>query len=404
MGCFERVVRGDEYEHGGYCPDHVKSVARWDRHVGQGFRNDTEFRKMFGALATTKDDQTIFSKMLITLEECKQQLTRNPTDDRSERLDFLCRMEELKQDIISEATNPLSPPSQPPPPTPPPTNLHDKLQQRIRQKHTEARTSTAKNTKVNRKIHKKIKRIIREAPSGEKVTEEHEETEDQSEKFETLVQFKTERELEVFVEETTERYESKLNEYAQNRDLVFGSLEKWFADIAQERIRDNLDTTLSIRELIQSSLDLFQKQTIMYWQLWTSLWPDSAKPITLPILQQIVYYNVETLADGPRKMFHCRFSDHKLSSNSIVLSVPEVLMRALPGYTDVIHAFFVSKFIPFKKIFMKYRRQQELGLRSPDPSEVEDILNRILEEEEVGGFQDDKFPEINARVCFHKKT
>lgn len=384
IGCSERLRDGRETI---YCPNHMR--------IGQQLSN-LKLADYSGLLeqllvSNTKDSsKQLFSKML----------SSQPHPDRKDRSEFHQHMDEWRADIVDDHPPLDKPPS---PPLPHSASvLRERLQRRIRQKHTETRT----NSKTHQKIRKKVKRIIREK-GGEKITEEHEETEDHSERIESLVQFQTEQDVESYAEETTERYETKMIEYGQNKELVFSSLSKWFEAVALEKNQDQLDATLSIQPLLRSKLDLFQKQTVIYWQLWDALWKsEDTDPTTvvLPVLQHIIYYTIETFPDGPRKVFHCKFSHHKLAPESIVVSVPEIFLRAFPCYADVIRAFFVTKFIPFRKTFMKHCRQQELLRHSSDNAEVELAADQALDEEESGGFQDEKIPEINPRVCYVKKT
>jgi hypothetical protein len=358
---------------------------------------------MFGTLGTSEQDTDLFSKMIATLDQCKTQCSRKS------HMDLFDRIEDLRQEIITEAikntSDSVNPLSTDPSSAASNASTATKLNQRIRQKHTETRTS--RNSHVKQDIHRKVKRIIREK-AGEKITEEYEEIKDYSEKMETLIQFKTERELEMYVEETTERYESKINEYAKNKELVFSALTLWFEELALEKSKSKVDVSLPIKEIINNDkIELFDKHVILYWQLLNYMWADSSdtahrSPQSMPVLQQIIYYGIEQFPDGPRKVFHCNFSTHKLDSKFITLSVPEILLRALPCYTDIIHAFFISKFIPFKKIFMKHRRHLEILLDSKQESELGDAIDSLLEEDETG-FKDDRFPEINPRVCYCKK-
>ena len=385
IGCFQTVQTDSDT----YCPNHAR--------IGSMLKplSHSEYPKVMDTMGTSEQDSSLYSKMLVLLEEYKQ--IRPMPLDRKENIDFYTRMDELRTEILNEEAKVRQSTSVG---TPSVQCLRQKLHQRIRQKHTETRTN--KNSKVNQKTLKKVKRIIREK-GGEKITEEHEETEDQSERMETLVQFKTEQELDVYVEETTERYDSKMVEYAQNKELVFSSLSKWFEEIANERTKDRLDTSLPIQKLMNTPrLDLFQKQTIIYWQMWSNLWQTDTEVPPLPVLQQIIYYTIETLPDGPRKMFHCKFSHNKLAPESIVVSVPEIFLRAFPCYSDVIHAFFISKFIPFRKLFMKHRRQQELNLQSADQQLADATLDNIMDEEDQCGFKDDQITEINPKVCYHR--
>jgi len=394
IGCFDQPIRSETY-----CSKHINSL------VGR-FRvtpTSEEMTSMFGTLGTSEQDTDLFSKMIATLDQCKTQCSRKS------HMDLFDRIEDLRQEIITEAikntSDSVNPLSTDPSSAASNASTATKLNQRIRQKHTETRTS--RNSHVKQDIHRKVKRIIREK-AGEKITEEYEEIKDYSEKMETLIQFKTERELEMYVEETTERYESKINEYAKNKELVFSALTLWFEELALEKSKSKVDVSLPIKEIINNDkIELFDKHVILYWQLLNYMWADSSdtahrSPQSMPVLQQIIYYGIEQFPDGPRKVFHCNFSTHKLDSKFITLSVPEILLRALPCYTDIIHAFFISKFIPFKKIFMKHRRHLEILLDSKQESELGDAIDSLLEEDETG-FKDDRFPEINPRVCYCKK-
>jgi len=284
--------------------------------------------------------------------------------------------------------------------SPPIYKLREKLRQRIRQKHVQSRTNV--NSKSNQKTLKRIRRVIREK-NGEKITEEHEEMQETKETCSSLTEFKTEQELDVYIEQSTERYEQQMIDYAQNKELVFSSMAKWYQELMMDRLTDKLDTTISIQQLVSKTsnlhYDLLQRQTILCWKLWECLWDDS-KP--LPILQQIVYYTIDNYADGPRKSFHARFSYHKMADEWIEVFVPEIFLRAFEQYKDTIRAFFMTKFIPFRKLFMQHLRHQESQLKSGDEANSSRAIDEILDEEEKLGFSHEKFSEINPRVCYHK--
>jgi len=263
--------------------------------------------------------------------------------------------------------------------------------------HTQRQTQTQKQSRTHQRLRQKIKRTIREK-GGEKVTEEQEETEKESERVETLVQFATEQQVDVYATETTERYEARINAYAQNKELVHSVLVKWYEALNQERLQDRLDTSLSLVNLItHPGWDLFQKQSIMSLQLWSALWSEH-NPQPLPVLQKIVYYTVEDFPDGRRKAFHCQFASHKLATESLVVVLPEIFLRAFPPYADVIRAFFITKFLPFRRMFMKHRWHQE-RMQHRGGVDAEKALNQFLEEEENGGFRQAAWPEINPCVC-----
>lgn len=312
------------------------------------------------------------------------------------------QFEMLKSEIVNnDQSSSISHLQSPPSPQPASSSisaLREKLKQRIRQKHTETRTNL--NSKSNQKTLKRLRRVIREK-DGEKITEEHEELEETKETCSSLTEFKTEQELDVYVEQSTERYEQKITDYAQNKDLVFSCLSKWYEELMVERLTDKLDTSIALQQLVckDSSYSLLQRQTILCWKLWECLWDDS-KP--LPILQQITYYTIDNYADGPRKSFHARFSYHKMADESIEVFVPEIFLRSFTQYKDVIRAFFLTKFIPFRKLFLQHRRQQELLLASGNDSDYSCALDGLLDEEEQLGFSDERFSEINPRVCYHK--
>ena len=393
IGCFTRIVHTPH--NNGYCARHVTSLVNHAHPPLSG----GDMKDMMGQLGTSEEDTNVFSRMLQTLDDCKRNMA--PVENRTKRIELFDRIENLRQDIIS-SMSPTGRCSVPSEPSPPALSLQEKSQTRVRQKHTETRSS--RQSRVHQKTLRKVKRIIRER-EGEKITEEHEETHDNVEKMETLVQFKTEQEVEAYVEETTERYETQLNEYAKNKELVFCSLSKWVEELAEDKNQARL-SIVPIRTLLDDArMDLYNKHIVIFWRLLSELWQDESEgpQVPLPVLQQIVYYSIESFPDGPRKVFHCKFSDHKLSSRTMVVSVPEILLRAIPCYGNTIHAFFMTKFIPFKKVFMKYRRQLELAYESSHDKEVSDALDCAMNEEEANGFRDERFPEINPRVCYFVK-
>lgn len=364
------------------------------------------YKNMFDTCSTPTNhtDQNIFSRMMTMLEECQQHIGPSQQSVATARL--FDRMEELKNDIISNNNNnnnisrhmngsdSFPPQNEKSSST---QKLSQKLQKRIRQKHVESRTNIKSRT--NQKVLKKVKRLVRENKQGDKVTEEVEETISSSQKFETLTKFKTEHELELFVEQTTENYITKINEYAKNKELVYSSLIKWFQEIAQERAEENLTRDVAMNQLLgDHSYSQNQKEILIYWKLWQALWHDDA---VVPILQHIFYYTVEPLADGNRKVFHCAFSDDKLNQNYVRVSVPEILLRALPAYANMLEAFFISKFVPFKKIYMKHQRAREIYLESKNEKEVDEALENVIDEEDHG-FKSELFPEINPQVCYIK--
>jgi hypothetical protein len=339
----------------------------------------------------------------ITQREITELLESNKRQfpDLDKPIQTVDQFEMLKSEIVNndQTSSIFCPqPLSPHPPSSSISALREKLKQRIRQKHTETRTNL--NSKSNQKTLKRLRRVIREK-DGEKITEEHEELEESKETCSSLTEFKTEQELDVYVEQSTERYEQKITDYAQNKDLVFSCLSKWYEELMVERLTDKLDTSITLQQLVckDSSYSLLQRQTILCWKLWECLWDDS-KP--LPILQQITYYTIDNYADGPRKSFHPRFSYHKMADESIEVFVPEIFLRSFTQYKDVIRAFFLTKFIPFRKLFLQHRRQQELLLTSGNDSDYSCALDGLLDEEEQLGFSDERFSEINPRVCYHK--
>jgi len=416
IGCFEKL----EFtrQNNGYCKKHEKNIVNdptlissiFPKHL---FKNNIPdqnvYQDMFNKCAAGDHaSRDIFNRMMNVLEECQKQIA--PTNKSIAATKLFDRMEELKNDIIQinendntdhdhNMTQTLSNTDMSDSPTKSSTTtqkLSSKLQQRIRQKRIQSRTN--KNSKTNQKVLKKVKRIIRENRSGDKVTEEVEETISSSQKLETLTIFKTEEELELFVEQTTERYETTINEYSKNKELVYSSLMKWFQEIAQERTEENLTKDISMEKLMRMNYSQNQKEIIIYWKLWQALWHDD---VSAPPLQYIDYYTIEALADGNRKMFHCAFSSDKLNSKCVKVSVPEILLRAIPAYRDILGAFFIAKFIPYKKIYMKHQRARELYMQSKNEAEVDEALNNMIDEEDTG-FSSDLFPEINPRVCYIK--
>lgn len=357
IGCFDQPLKGEHF-----CAQHVQS--RQIQMTPDSIRESV--RSMFQNVSQTPSDRELFSRML-------QQFC-DPTNHTPVKSD-----EQLRSDILRQST-------------------HQKSSAHVRQKHSTSKTSATSD--IRQQTKRRVKRIIRER-GGEKVTEEHEESTVESTQHDTLIKFKTEREIDLFVDETTSGYEQRLNDHAKNKELVFSCLTKWFEEVSFVKLRDGLDVSQDMGSLMQNqAYDLEQKQTVVYWQLWTHLW--TPETIKAPVIQQITYYTIEVLPDGPRKVFLCKFSDNKLSPQFVLASVPEVLLRAIPAYNDIIRAFFVSKFIPFKKAFMKHQRNRELQLESKDEVQVDEALDGMFDDEESGGFKLSAFPEVDPRMCYHK--
>ena len=261
-----------------------------------------------------------------------------------------------------------------------------------------------KRSKTKRKKHQKIsqtRRVIFEK-DGTKTTIEENVTHSQkiTEKIESLSIFKSDQEVDEYVEQTTHLYESKLNEYATNITMIETALRKWMCELHQSRQTTNLyfDT---IRHLTENSkLDLEQKFDAVYCRLFDVLGGYSQH--VLPVLQQIVKYTMQTFPDGNLKVLHCKFGDDKFSEHSIIVSVPEILLRSLVPYLNHLHAFFVLKFVPFQKAFIKHRRKLEIDHESTDETSRKNAIDALLTELD-NPYEDTRFYEIDPRVCMIKK-
>ena len=279
------------------------------------------------------------------------------------------------------------------PPRRPRTTPHTSRIFRVkRQTHQSHKTSA-----VSSNCKSTIRRIIHESPTGERTTVEHEDRVESHKEFTTLSTFKTSEELEMFVEQSTHAYESKLNEYAQKSEIVLGALTKWFDELKMEKKTEGLVTDLSMDAILSGTLPESTRETIVQWNLWALLF-NRSHPF-VPVLQSIFYYTIDQYPDGNRKTFHCKFSSDRMNLDSVSVRVPEVLLRGIPIYSNVIHAFFETKFIPFKKKFMNNRRQQELTFNSKSSEENRITLDQMIEEHDFG-YSDPNCNEINPRTCY----
>ena len=288
--------------------------------------------------------------------------------------------------------------------------------------HTESSQSTKTRQKAKHTITQ-TRRVILEKDGTKTTTEEKiKDSKQFTELIESLTVFKSEKEVDEFVERTTTTYESKLNEYAKNVVLIETALEKWMCELHQSRQLANLNFE-SIRQLVtNSNLELEQKFDAIYCRLIDillatqpqlsathsqshsqhSATPLPHDPFKFPVLQQIVKYTMQTFPDGNLKVFHCKFGDHKFSEHFIIVSVPEILLRAFSFYSNQLHAFFIVKFIPFMSAFMKHRRQLEIDFESADETNRQGAIESTLAEVD-NPYQDSRFPEIDPRMCFIKK-
>jgi hypothetical protein len=267
------------------------------------------------------------------------------------------------------------------------TSLFSKVESKRKSKHTSSRTRRFIFEKdgIKTTIEEKIK-------DARKFTE----------KIESLTVFTSEKEVDEFVEQTTHTYEIRLNEYAKNIEMIKTALGKWMCELHQMKQLANLNFE-TIRGLVENqNLELSQKFDAVYCRLIHVLLHQPQSHHILPVIQSIVKYTTQTFPDGNLKVFHCKFGDDHFSKHSIIVSIPEILLRALSPYRNTIHAFFVVKFIPFKSAFMKHRRQLELDVESTDETVRCNAIETLLIENDTS-YQDARFPEIDPRTCMIKK-
>lgn len=335
-------------------------------------------RDMFSTVAQTPADAALFGHML-------QALTPRPPDPSDPRSDVLL-------------------------PPPPPTDLEGLRQELSQPAPKITHTHTQGQSRHTHQTWRRVNRVIREQ-GREKITEEQEETLQQSDHHSTLSHFQTTQDVDVFVTTSTAQYEAKFNEYTQNRELVGTSLQQWFQQLTRD-VTALADSHPRGKGLLQATLqewagdarlDLWDKQLLVCSRFMRALW-DRQEEQRLPFLQQVIWYSIDTFPDGPRKTLTCRWADTRWATDSIEVEVPEVLLRTFPVYTSMLHAFFVVKFVPFKQLFMKHRRERELAweraIQTSEPGES--TLDDFLDEEEQNGFRDPRFPEIDPRVCYCK--
>ena len=277
-------------------------------------------------------------------------------------------------------------------------------------KHSSTNLLTFQSKRKSKQTTIQTRRVIFEKDGTRTTIEEKiKNSQKFTEQIESLTIFKTEHEIDEFVQHTTHLYETKLDEYAKQFTMIEMALRKWMCELHQSKksIAFHFST---IRELVENSnLELEQKFDAVYCRLFDALFELTSTPskhqsqsqpttFVLPVLQQIVKYTMQTFPDGNLKVLHCKFGDDKFSQPSIIVSVPEILLRALPPYLDQIHAFFVVKFIPFKSAFMKHRRKLEIDSESIDETSRQNAIDVSLSEVDYP-YHDVRFPEIDPRMC-----
>lgn len=393
IGCFskENVING-------YCPKHSSSIiARQSFHLSnfqtedfkQQFQNDPTITGMFESLFNSTSSGHVYDR----LEELKKDILSNTPLNASMG--------------TSTVTNDTTPTDTTPMITDhteitqnSPTTLHAKLKQNIELKHHQSRSKVS--SQKTRKVLKHIKRTIHQKTNGEKVTNEEIFSVDDS----CTSKLKTTEDIVKFVTLTTERYEEKINTYAQDKELVFSSLTKWYDKLSYDCTRKNIIWDCSTENLLSTTSRKTQN-IILNMKLFHTLWSSTPLTYELPTLQGITYYTIDELPDGSRKVFHCKFSNSKLNSDYALVIVPEILLRSIPQYLPTIHAFFQTKFIPFKKSYMEHQKtKEELASKVNDDEAQSKLLDILLDEDEQNGMIElnAQIPEINPRVCYIKQN
>ena len=372
IGCLN-VLDSTETE---YCFIHSKSLLATQKNIQK-----SEMKELLTEIACNQKDEILFSKMfdILSSETLPCKITHSDL-----KKSILCEtLNEIPRLIDEESTQPLP-----------------LLETRYSSKKIRSLKKSTKKRKKEKQTRTQTRRFIYEK-NGETLTIEDEtkETKMSTEKFHSLTVFKTEEEIEEYVQQTTQIYESKLNEYAQNKAVVGIALEKWIDELYKTKCEKNLKFS-TIEELITNSdLDLDDKYDVVYCRLIDEMLQSEIQQTPLPSLQKIIKYTMQTFADKNLKVFHCHFGTRQ---HSLIVSVPEILMRSIPVYANTIHAFFLVKFIPFKCSFMKHRRNLELAYESGDETTKSEILDTMLLESDNSYF-DDRFPEIDPNVCVIKK-
>ena len=320
------------------------------------------------------------------------------------------KLEELKQSIISSDTSrqyqtlpSQTLPSQTHPSQTLPSQTHPSSILSVSQKIT--KESTHEEEFIYQ--HKKTRRVIVEEKDKRTIFEDED---NQTTHFKSLSSFKTIKELEIFVAQDTQNYSTKLNQYAQNIELTHMVMKKWIQnmlhDYIQFRTRNQITQIFpfTLISIISSDFDVCDKQILFTSRLIYEIWGDdnNHSPCKeLPILQNINGYGFEQTPDGQRKVFDCEFSSSRLSPDLIIVTLPEIIIRSISQYANVIDAFFISKFIPFKTRFMKHRRELELVVNdhNVDSDRLDQIADIILHEEETG-YRDPQIFNIDPKICF----
>lgn len=389
-----------------YCEKHNKIMLRVDDFVPNINFNDPELQPILAQFNITilQPPQPLRPPSQRTEEDDK--ITQDKTYSPYKNINRTLDLDRLKQEIITPFENSKNPSNQ---------LLKEKLHKAMNMKKTQ--TKTLKHKHKTKKMMKKIHRIITEKNNGEKIIEEFEESISEKKNITLSTKFKSEQEINMYVEESTELYTNKITEYAQNKELVFSSLKQWFQDIQkdisdlsrEENVSIQSLENISMEQLLDNNYNYSYKESIVQWKLWDALWKEEKDnnnnnntSIYLPILQSISFYTIEPLADGKRKVFQCQFSSSRTNRKILTVSVPEILLRAFKNYLPLINAFFISKFIPFKKLFMKHKmldNDEEVN------EEVNEELtntrqNKLIEaQDEI--FSVPSIPEINPCVCYY---
>jgi hypothetical protein len=231
----------------------------------------------------------------------------------------------------------------------------------------------------------------------------------------------TYQEILTFVLQSTHDYEKKLNEYAKNKFIVIQSLSNWYKDLQhdirliQSRFKNVSSWTLD-KIISAKTLTFSEKENLILMHIWNlflsqhtvsldhghSVWPSHYIDF-----DHIHYYTIEPTPDGYRKMFQCKV-------NQFIISIPEILLRAIPYYHDFIHSFFILKFIPFKHLFISFCQDKHFNSHSTDSQQPssqhqeqyqheQDDYSSLFDHMDLDlEFQHPTIYEINPRVCYNK--